>query len=274
MAKKTKTRSKGARSKSATSRRVVRMKPAEPGRSRRNTKAVSFGSQVVTSIRAQTRGGDDVTIVGVGASAGGLEAFSSMVRALPPKPGFALVLVQHLAPQHESALPTLLTSYTKMPVLQVTDGMRVEPNHLYVTPPNVQMGLTDGYFDLKPRPDDRTQYTPIDSFLTSLAEHAQSRAIGVVLSGTASDGATGVREIKAAGGITFAQKPETAKYDGMPRAAIATGMVDMVLAPAEIAIELSQVTAHPYVHDFIPTSGEELRVRDDQLRRIFDLLRP
>ena len=197
-----------------------------------------------------------------------------MVRALPPKPGFALVLVQHLAPQHESALPTLLTSYTTMPVLQVTDGMRVESNHLYVTPPNVQMGLTDGYFDLKSRPDDRTQYTPIDSFLTSLAEHAQSRAIGVVLSGTASDGATGVREIKAAGGITFAQKPETAKYDGMPRAAIATGMVDMVLAPAEIAIELSQVTAHPYVHDFIPTSGEELRVRDDQLRRIFDLLRP
>jgi two-component system, chemotaxis family, CheB/CheR fusion protein len=250
------------------------MKPAEPGRSRRNTKASSFGSQVVTSIRAQTRGGDDVTIVGVGASAGGLEAFSSMVRALPPKPGFALVLVQHLAPQHESALPTLLTSYTTMPVLQVTDGMRVEPNHLYVTPPNVQMGLTDGYFDLKPRPEDRTQYTPIDSFLTSLAEHAQSRAIGVVLSGTASDGATGVREIKAVGGITFAQKPETAKYDGMPRAAIATGMVDMVLAPAEIAIELSQVTAHPYVHDFIPTSGEELRVRDDQLRRIFDLLRP
>ncbi|HWV93062.1 MAG TPA: chemotaxis protein CheB, partial [Vicinamibacterales bacterium] len=85
----------------------------------------------MTSIRAQTRGGDDVTIVGVGASAGGLEAFSSMVRALPSKPGFALVLVQHLAPQHESALPTLLTSYTKMPVLQVTDGMRVEPNHLY-----------------------------------------------------------------------------------------------------------------------------------------------
>src|SRR4249919_2390130 len=137
MAKKTKTRSKGARSKSATSRRVVRMKPAEPGRSRRNTKAVSFGSQAVRSIRAQTRGGDDVTIVGVGASAGGLEAFSSMVRALPSKPGFALV--QHLAPQHESALPTLLTSYTTMPVLQVTDGMRVEPNHLYVTPPNVQM---------------------------------------------------------------------------------------------------------------------------------------
>ena len=275
MAKKTKTRSK----KYATEVRDIETRRTDETRQARSLPTKHKGrsrsdAQVVTSIRAQTRGGDEVTIVGVGASAGGLEAFSSMVRALPPKPGFALVLVQHLAPQHESALPTLLTSYTTMPVLQVTDGMRVEPNHLYVIPPNVQMGLTDGHFDLKPRPDDRTQYTPIDSFLTSLAEHAQSRAIGVILSGTASDGATGVREIKAAGGITFAQKPETAKYDGMPRAAIATGMVDMVLSPAEIAIKLSQLTAHPYVRDFVPTSGEELSVRDDQLRRIFDLLRP
>ena len=182
-------------------------------------------------IRAESRTSDEVTIVGVGASAGGLEAFSSMMRALPPNPGFAIVLVQHLAPQHESALPTLLTSYTTMPVIQVTEGMRVERGRLYVIPPNVQMGITDGHFHLKPRPDDRTQYTPIDSFLTSLAEHAKRRAIGVILSGTASDGAMGVREIKGGGGITFAQKPETAKYDGMPRAAIATGMIDMSCRP-------------------------------------------
>src|SRR5688572_22271556 len=191
MAKKTKTRSTATRPRSAGSKRVVRLQPAKPGRARRHSTTVPHGAQVVTSLRAQNRGADDVTIVGVGASAGGLEAFSSMVRALPPKPGFALVLVQHLAPQHESALPKLLTSYTTMPVLQVTDGMRVQRNHLYVIPPNMQMGLMDGNFDLRPRPDDRTQYTPIDSFLTSLAEHAQSRAIGVILSGTASDGATG-----------------------------------------------------------------------------------
>ena len=124
------------------------------------------------------------------------------------------------------------------------------------------------------RPDDRTQFTPIDSFLTSLAEHAKRRSIGVILSGTASDGATGVREIKGAGGITFAQNPETAKYDGMPRAAIATGMIDMVLSPPEIALTLTQVAAHPYVRELIPTSADELAIRDDQLRRIFDLLRP
>jgi two-component system CheB/CheR fusion protein len=215
-----------------------------------------------------------VTIVGVGASAGGLEAFSSMLRALPPKPGFAVVLVQHLAPQHESALPTLLASYTSMTVLQVTDGMLIEPNHVYVIPPNFQMRLTDGHLGLTPRREDRAQYMPIDAFLTSLAEHARSRAIAVILSGTASDGASGVREVKAAGGITFAQKPETAKYDGMPRAAIATDMVDMILPPAEIAAKLSQVTAHPYVREFVPTTGDELQVRDEQLRRIFELLRP
>src|SRR5262245_66389929 len=96
-----------------------------------------------------------------------------MIRVLPSKPGFAVVLVQHLAPQHDSALPTLLTSYTPMPVVQVTEGMQVERDHVYVIPPNVQMGITDGHFHLKPRPDDRTQYTPIDSFLTSLAEHAK-----------------------------------------------------------------------------------------------------
>jgi two-component system, chemotaxis family, CheB/CheR fusion protein len=224
--------------------------------------------------RAESRTSDEVTIVGVGASAGGLEAFAAMMRALPPKPGFAMVLVQHLAPQHESALPTLLRSYTSMPVIQVTEGMNVERDRVYVIPPNVQMGITDGHFHLKPRPDDRSQYTPIDSFLASLAEHAKRRAIGVILSGTASDGSMGVREIKACGGITFAQKPETAKYDGMPRAAIATGMVDMVLSPPEIAVKLIQVAAHPYVRELIPTSGDELAVSDDQLRRIFDVLRP
>jgi two-component system CheB/CheR fusion protein len=228
----------------------------------------------VPSARAQSRFSGDVTLVGVGASAGGLEAFSSMLRVLPPTPGFAIVLVQHLAPQHESALPTLLASYTTMPVVQVTEGMRVERDHVYVVPPNVQMGVADGHFHLKPRPDDRTQYTPIDSFLASLAEHAKGRAIGVILSGTASDGATGVREIKERGGITFAQKPETAKYDGMPRAAIATGMIDMVLSPAEIALKLTEVATHPYIRELVPPSGEELSIRDDQLRRIFDILRP
>ena len=241
-------------------------------RIRRKGVVVAPAAEPSPQVQAEAR--DEVTTVGVGASAGGLEAFSSLIRALPPDPGFGIVLVQHLAPQHESSLPALLSNHTSMPVIQVTEGMPVQANHLYVIPPNVQMGMSDGHFHLRPRPDDRSQYTPIDSFLTSLAESAHRRAIGVILSGTASDGATGVREIKAAGGITFAQRPETAKYDSMPRAAIATGMVDMVLSPPEIAVKLLELVAHPYVSEFLPPTGTEFSVRDDQLRRIFELLRP
>src|SRR5262245_57717442 len=182
MAKKGKATPAKKRSAARTSKKVVKLRPASSKAPLVQRTSVPHAT-TDQSARSQTRISGEVTIVGVGASAGGLEAFSSMVRALPAKPGFALVLVQHLAPQHESALPTLLTSYTTMPVVQVTEGMRVERDHVYVIPPNVQMGIADGHFHLKPRPEDRTQYTPIDSFLTSLAEHAKRRAIGVILSG-------------------------------------------------------------------------------------------
>src|ERR1700754_3341281 len=129
MAKKSKARSKKSKPPAAAPKRVLRMPPPEASRPRRRSKAIPSGSPVVQQLRAQSRTSDDVTIIGVGASAGGLEAFSSMLRVFPPNPGFAVVLVQHLAPQHESALPTLLTSYTSMPVLQVTDRLRAEPNH-------------------------------------------------------------------------------------------------------------------------------------------------
>src|SRR5262249_4713631 len=185
--------------------------------------------------------GTDFVIVGVGAAAGGLEAFSQVLQALPKDPGLAFVLVQHLAPQHESALAVLLSGRTNLPVVQATEDVRVERNHVYVIPPNVQMGIRDDHLHLLPRPSDRTQYTPIDSFLRSLAESHQERAMAVILSGTASDGTAGVREVKAVGGITIAQKPESAKYDGMPRAAIATGVIALVLPPADIAHELVRI---------------------------------
>ncbi|HVH05317.1 MAG TPA: chemotaxis protein CheB, partial [Myxococcota bacterium] len=190
--------------------------------------------------------GARLPIVGVGASAGGLEAFSQLLAALPGTFEMAIVLIPHLAPQHESALPTLLGSVTTLPVIQAVEGMPVQGGRVYVIPPNVQMGITDGRLHLNPRPTDRSQYNPIDFFLRSLADSAQDQAIAVVLSGTASDGAAGVRDVKAAGGTTFAQSPETAKYDGMPRAAIATGMVDLVLSPSEIGAELAGLAAHPF----------------------------
>ena len=189
-----------------------------------------------------------MTVVGVGASAGGLDAFTQLLHALPAAPGLAIVLVQHLAPQHESALANLLSMQTLLPVVQATDGMRLEPDHVYVIPPNVQAVMRDdGALSLLPRPTDRSQYTPIDVFLRSLAEVAQERAIGVILSGTASDGTQGVRDINALGGFTFAQTPETARYDGMPRAAIATGLIDLIGSPSEIAVELVRVSRTPLV---------------------------
>jgi two-component system, chemotaxis family, CheB/CheR fusion protein len=216
-----------------------------------------------------------VAVVAIGASAGGLEAFSQLLDALGEAPGLALVFIQHLAPQHESALPALLSGRTHMPVIQVREGTHVEANHVYVIPPNAQMEIRDGDLHLNPRPEDRSQYTPIDFFLRSLAETAQSGAIGVILSGSSSDGAVGLREIKAVGGITIAQDPETARYDGMPRAAIATDAVDLVLSPADIAAEILRIGRHPYVKRVVQPrhSGEEFTIDDGELRRLMTTLR-
>jgi two-component system, chemotaxis family, CheB/CheR fusion protein len=207
---------------------------------------------VVRQLRAVPPTRRPAIIVGVGASAGGLEAFSQLLQALPPNPGLAMVLVQHLAPQHESALVELLANRTPLPVVQVTQNMPVERNHIYVIPPNVQMSISRGVLHLAARPSDRTQYNPIDHFLRSLAEFAHDRAIGVILSGTASDGAVGIRDIKAVGGITMAQDPDSAKYDGMPRAAIAGGFIDLVLPPARIAEELVSIARHPLTQTQTP----------------------
>jgi two-component system CheB/CheR fusion protein len=211
------------------------------------------------------------TIVGVGASAGGLDAFVQLLQALPTRTNLAFVFVQHLAPHYESSLPTLIGSKTQQRVVTASEDQEIEANHVYVIPPNVHINMDGGRLHLVPRPYDRTQYTPVDFFFQSLAHAQQNRAIGIILSGTASDGAGGVREIKALGGIAIAQRPETAKYDGMPRAAIATGMVDLVLSPAEIAARLVEVQSHPYLAP--RATPEDLAITDDQFAELFTLLR-
>ena len=227
---------------------------------------------VPTGVKARRDASESPTIVGVGASAGGLEAFSQLLGALSPDSPFAFVFVQHLSPQHESALAELLRSRSPFPVVQAEEGAIVEPRHVYVIPPNAQMEVADGRLHLLARPLDRSQFTPIDHFLQSLGRFAQNRAIGIILSGTASDGAAGIREIKSAGGITIAQRPSTAKYDGMPRAAIGTGMVDLILSPSEIAEHLHQIQAHPYLEP--PTSQAQTVVPTDvQMADIFTMLR-
>src|SRR6266478_158296 len=213
-------------------------------------------------------------IVGVGASAGGLEAFTQLLKALGSGTEMAYVLVQHLDPSHKSALTELLPKATEMPVSQVTDATLVESNHVFVIPPNVGMIISRGILRLTPRTETRGYHMPIDRFLRSLAEDQRSNAIGIILSGTASDGTLGLAAIKAEGGITFAQDEKSAKFDGMPHSAIAGGCVDFVLSPEAIAGELARIRAHPYLAPSSSSRTAELVPDGDpQLKDILHLLR-
>jgi len=213
-------------------------------------------------------------IVGVGASAGGLEAFTQLLKTLGSGTEMAYVLVQHLDPSHESVLTDLLARATEMPVRQVTDATPVEPNHVYVIPPNVDMTISLGILRLTPRTETRGHHMPIDRFLRSLAEDQRSNAIGIILSGTASDGTLGLTAIKAEGGITFAQDEKSAKFDGMPQNAIAAGCVDFVLPPDAIGRELARIRAHPYLAPSSSSRTAELVPDGDpRLKDILHLLR-
>jgi two-component system CheB/CheR fusion protein len=185
-------------------------------------------------------------IVGIGASAGGLEAFTQLLKALPLDTGFGFVLVQHLDPLHESALARLLAHATTMPVIEVTNNLRVRPNHVYVIPPNTSLGIARGVLKLQPRRRNGAGARSVDIFFEALAKDQHERAIGVILSGNASDGTIGLEAIKAEGGLTFAQDG-SARYDSMPRSAAAAGCVDAVLSPAHIARELARIAKHPFV---------------------------
>jgi len=214
-----------------------------------------------------------VPVVGIGASAGGLEAFTQLLNHLPLDTGLAFVLIQHLDPNHESMLTGILSRETRMPVEEVQDGASVEPNRVYVIPPNTSMTISGRVLRLKPREQVSGPHMPIDHFLRSLAESCQNKAIGVILSGTGSDGALGLEAIKAEGGIVFAQDAESAKFDSMPLRAQATGCVDFVLPPDQIAGELARIGQHPYVMHPEAAASVEAPEPSDDLQRIFALLR-
>ena len=212
-------------------------------------------------------------VVGIGASAGGLDGFKKLLKAIPENSGMAFVLVQHLDPKHESLLPELLQKVTSIPVMEISDDTKVEPNHIYILPSNKIMIANDGVLELSPRPEKsrNERNLPIDLFFTSLAEVHQSHAIGVVLSGTASDGTLGLKAIKDHGGVTFAQDEESAAYQCMPNSAVHAGVVDFILQPGEIPKKLLEVTSK------IVLSDEELQnvpqQDEDIFRQILSLLR-
>src|SRR5213594_4164991 len=209
-------------------------------------------------------------IVGIGGSAGGFEAAMEFLRQLPSKTGMAYVIVQHLDPHHASRLSNLLGKVTAMPVSEVIKTTKPKPNAVYVQPPNKCVVAKNGVLTLVRR-EERLN-VGIDHFFESLAEECGSRAIGVVLSGTGSDGTAGLRAIKAAGGLTFAQNQESAKFDTMPRSAIRAGFVDLVLTPREIAREIERISNHPYIRRPLsdPEEIEKAAYKQaDDLGRIF-----
>jgi two-component system CheB/CheR fusion protein len=210
-------------------------------------------------------------VVGIGASAGGLEPVKRLLRALPADTGMAFVLIQHLDPTHSSMLTEILSRATSMPVSEVTDRMAVEPNRVYVIPPGTDMEIQQGILRLSPRSETRGQHRAIDHFLRSLAEDKGDKTIGVILSGSSSDGTLGLEAIKAEGGITFAQD-NTAQHESMPHSAIAAGCVDFVLPADEIAREIARISRHPYVAPGAEADAEGA-AREPNLDRVLEQLR-
>ena len=212
-------------------------------------------------------------VVGIGASAGGLAAVTELLKELPRGIGAAVVVIQHLDPDHGSLTAEILSRAGPLPVSEATDGMPAEAGQVYVIPPNRSLRLKQGLLRLSPRAKGRT-HLPIDLFFESMAASLKDRAIGVVLSGIASDGTNGLRAIKAAGGLTFAQDPTTALYDGMPRSAIASGAVDTVGTPAMIARDISDVVRRSAAHPASSPPPTPMRpLKPDALRRIFASVR-
>ena len=246
-------------------RKQARSASADKKRNRHRTKSQSADPYV------SGKGKDgSCPIVGIGGSAGGFEAAMELLRHLPARTGMAFVIVQHLDPHHGSRLANLLGKATSMPVSEIAGTTTPEPNAVYVQPPNKCVIAKSGKLTLVRRTERLN--IAIDHFFESLAEECGSRAIGIVLSGTGSDGTAGLRAIKAAGGLTFAQTEASAKFDAMPRSAIRSGFVDLVLSPDAIARELGRIAEHPYIRrplaDAEQVEKEAYRQADD-LGRVF-----
>ena len=211
-------------------------------------------------------------VVGIGASAGGLESFKKLIAAIPADSGMAYILVQHLHPEYESTLSEILQRHAKIPVVEIIDNVHVDPNNIYVIPSNKTLVATDGVLQLSPRPSKEKRHLPIDIFFSSLAEVHRDHSIGVILSGTGADGTSGLKDIKDQGGLTFAQDPKTAAYTGMPQHAIDAGIVDFVLSPEKIPQQLLQIQ-QSYSETDKPIHKSAEDEINEQFRQILILLK-
>ena len=221
---------------------IADKKPSQRLTSRKSPRKKT-ASPLPPSVPAGTDNG--LYVVGIGASAGGLEALRPFVANLPAEANMAYVVVQHLSPQYRSMMAQLLGRETRLTMAEIEDGQKIEPNTIYITPPNKDVRIRNSTLWLREPSSPIGPKPSVDVFLVSLSEDKGQNAMGVILSGTGTDGAHGIRAIKAAGGFTIAQDPETAKYDGMPRAAIETGCIDLLLAPDRMGPELASLTQFP-----------------------------
>jgi two-component system CheB/CheR fusion protein len=237
-----------------------------------NETTPAMDSQPVDAVHV-AEDGAHFPIVGIGASAGGLAAFEAFFSGMPKEAdtGMAFVLVQHLAPDHKSILSELVKRYTRMQVFEVEDGMAIKPDCTYIIPPNRDMAVLNGVLQLLEPVAPRGQRLPIDFLFRSLAHDQHERAICIVLSGTGSDGTQGLRDIKAEGGMAMAQNPGSTEYGAMPRSAIATGLIDYTLPPAEMPAQLIAYT-RAFRRTSTPSSPPPLQ-GEAALKKIFILLR-
>ncbi len=216
--------------------------------------------------------GSRLLIAGIGASAGGLKSFSGFLEAMPPGSGMAFVLVQHLDPSHSSILTELIRPHTEMTVVEIEDGVKVEPNTVYVIPPNSNVALLHDTLHLMSPVDRQGSRMPIDFLFRSLAEDQGERAIGIILSGTGTDGTLGLKAIKEMGGLVLAEDPETAEFSGMPRSAVGTGMVDSALPVDQLPAELLRYISH-MLHATDQNREALAFGRDDLLQKVSIILR-
>lgn len=231
---------------------------------------VQLGKSVRFPVSVKTT--ESFPIVGVGASAGGLEALSEFFAAMPESPGAAFVVVQHLSPNFRSLMDELLSRITDLPIQIVSDGMQIEKDHIYLIPPKMNMTIFHRRLLLQEHLRSKQLNLPIDIFFRSLAKDVEKDAVGIILSGTGSDGTLGIRAIKSNGGIAMVQDVRSSKFDGMPKSSIATGIVDVILPPAELAQRLVEYFQHPLSHSSLNVV-EVIEHDGTHLSKIIEILR-
>ncbi len=220
---------------------------------------------------AQETNTDGFFIVGIGTSAGGLEALEQFFPPLPSDSGMAFILIPHLDPTHKSIMRDLLKRYTRMEIFEVENGMEVEPNRVYIIPPNKDMAIMNMRLQLLEPAERRGLRHPIDFFFRSLAQDQRERAIGIILSGTGTEGTLGLKAIKGEGGLAIAQDPQDARYGGMPDSSIASGIVDYVLPADKMAEQLLKYIRSSLVRP--PKAPAKIEGKVDYLQKIFVLIR-